>query len=70
MTILAAIALSIAIPVAAPAQAATPPAPVEAKKGCCADMKAKMDCCKGMGGDASNAGHDMKPPADAHQNHQ
>ncbi len=70
-TIFAAVALSIAVPAMAQAQASAPaPAPAEPKKGCCADMTTKMDCCKDMGGDKSHAGHDMKPSANPHQNHQ
>ena len=79
---LTAIALTIAFPAVAHAQAA-PPAP---KMACCEKMKAegKECCCKDMakmghgkhdmkaGADA-HAGHDMPgakaPPADTHQNH-
>lgn len=70
--IFAAVALSIAVP--AFAQDAPAPTPVEAKKGCCADMKAKMDCCKDMakdmGDDKSHGGHDMKPSTESHPGHQ
>jgi hypothetical protein len=76
--ILIAIALTIALPAVAHAQAA--PAP---KADCCEKMKAegKECCCKGMdkdqhgqrgmrdGADA-HAGHDMSGSADSHQNHQ
>ena len=68
--ILTALALSIALPAVAHAQAA--PAP---KEDCCEKMKAegKECCCKDMAG-KEHAGHDMKqhdgkPSAhDAHQN--
>ncbi len=75
--ILTAIALSIALPAVAHAQAA--PA---AKIDCCEKMKEKCDCCKDMAkkdhgkhdkkaGADPHAGHDMpqKAPA-AHSNHQ
>ena len=77
--ILTAIALTIALPAVAHAQAAP------AKADCCEKMK-DMNCCKGMAG-MDHAGHDMKgmdshsmqimsqpgakaPQADPHQNHQ
>ncbi|MEO6113722.1 MAG: hypothetical protein ABIP07_04650 [Sphingomicrobium sp.] len=82
--LLTAIALTIAIPAVAHAQAAPTPAP---KADCCEKMNSKMDCGKdmakmhqgmaGMKADAGMpAGHDMSqsgakaPAADAHQNHQ
>ena len=77
--ILTAIALSIALPAVAHAQA---PA---AKMACCEKMKDKCDCCKDMAGmdhkkqgmkagADPHAGHEMsKPsapaPADAHKDH-
>ena len=77
--ILTAIALTIALPAVAHAQAAP------AKAGCCEKMK-DMNCCKDMAG-MDHAGHNMKgmdthamqnmpqpgakaPEADPHQNHQ
>ena len=83
--ILTAIALTIAIPTVAQAQAAPAPA---VKMECCEKMKAeaKECCCKDMAkmdhdmqgmkaGGAMPAGHDMSKssapaPADAHKNHQ
>ncbi len=60
---LTAIALSIAIPAVAHAQAAPAPA---AKMDCCEKMKAGTDCCKdmakmeqGMKTGAMSASHDM-----------
>jgi hypothetical protein len=70
--ILTAIALSIALPAVAHAQA--DPAP-KAEKDCCEKMKAegKECCCKDMAG-KEHAGHDMHgmdgakaPHADQHQ---
>ena len=68
--ILTAIALSIALPAVAHAQANPAPA---AEKDCCEKMKTegKECCCKDM----DHKGHDMKqhdhtPEADQHQNHQ
>lgn len=69
--IVAAIALTIALPAVAHAQAAPAPAP---KADCCDKMKDKMDCCKDMAG-KEHAGHEMMqsgakaPAADPHQNH-
>jgi len=71
--ILSAIALSIAIPSIAQAQAA--PA---AKMGCCEKMKEKCACCKDMAGKGHegqklsgekdpHAGHDMAPKAPSPQ---
>ena len=56
--ILTAIALSIALPAVANAQAAPTPA---AEKDCCEKMKAegKECCCKDMA-DKDHAGHDRK----------
>jgi uncharacterized protein involved in copper resistance len=67
--LLTAIALTIARPAVAHAQAAPAPAPKEEKCDCCKHM-AKMDHAKHKkdGADA-HAGHD-KPAADSHQNHQ
>ncbi len=59
--IIAAIALAVAIPAAANAQA--PQAP--AKPGCCAGMKEKCTCCKGMSG----AGHQMSGSGHSDQDH-
>ena len=58
--ILTAIALSIALPAAAFAQAAPTPA---AEKDCCEKMKAegKECCCKDMAG-KEHAGHDTHEP--------
>ena len=80
---LTAIALTIALPAVAHAQAAPAPA---AKMECCEKMKEKCDCCKDMAkmdhdmkgmkaGGELPAGHDMSKssapaPADAHKNHQ
>ena len=80
--ILTAVALTIALPAVAHAQAAPAPA---AKMACCEKMKDKHDCSKNMAkmdhdmqgmkaGADPHAGHDMsKPsapaPADAHKNH-
>jgi hypothetical protein len=66
--ILSAIALSIALPAVASAQAA--PAPkadccAKMEKPCCKDMKS--DCCKDM--DHSKMGHDMKAGTDPHAGH-
>lgn len=60
--ILTAIALTIAIPAVAHAQAA--PAP-EAKQDCCEKMKAegKECCCKDMAG-KDHAGHGKHQPAE------
>ena len=74
--ILSAIALSIALPAVANAQAA--PAPkadccAKMEKPCCKDMKSdcckdmKSDCCKDM--DHSKMGHDMKASTDPHAGH-
>ena len=83
---IAAIALAVALPAVANAQAPQPPA----KPGCCAEMKEKCGCCKGMSGaghqmggpghsgpdhNSGHAGHDAPPqdskaPADSHNNHQ
>ncbi len=77
--ILTAIALAIALPAVAHAQAAPTPAP---KADCCEKMKAAgMDCMDMMGMmnmSGSKMGHDMKqpaapqkqPPHGQHQNHQ
>jgi hypothetical protein len=70
--ILTAVALSIALPAVAHAQAV--PAP---KEDCCEKMKAegKECCCKDMAG-KDHAKHDMKhsdapaPQGDAHEGHQ
>ncbi|WP_309663093.1 hypothetical protein [Sphingomonas sp.] len=70
-TLFATIALTIALPAVAHAQAAPAPAP---QADCCEKMKDKMDCCKDMAG-KKHAGHDMMqsgdkaPAADPHQNH-
>ena len=78
--LLTAIALTIALPAVAHAQAAPTPAP---KADCCEKMKAegKECCCKDMakehhgergmkdGADA-HAGHDKSGGADSHQSHQ
>ena len=71
--ILTAIALSVALPAVAHAQAAPVP---KAEKDCCEKMKAegKECCCKDMAG-KEHAGHDMKhsdhaPLADGHGAHQ
>jgi hypothetical protein len=79
---LTAIALTIALPAVAHAQAAPP---ATAKMPCCEKMKAdgKECCCKDMakmdhgkhdmkGGADPHAGHDMSPtpPPAAHSNHQ
>lgn len=65
--ILTAIALSIALPAVANAQAAPAPA---AKADCCAKMKAegKECCCKDMA-KMDHSKHDMKAGADAHAGH-
>ncbi len=60
---LTAIALTIALPAVAHAQAA--PA---AKMECCAKMKDKCDCCKDMAKMDHNK-HDMKAGADPHAGH-
>ncbi len=78
--ILTAIALTIALPAVAHAQAAPAPTP---KTDCCEKMKdmdcckdGKADCCKDMSKtDHSKMGHGAQPDAkapqaDAHQNHQ
>ena len=68
--ILGAIALAVAIPSIASAQAA----PAPPKMACCEKMKDKCACCKGMagkgaegqnmsGGKDPHAGHDMVPKA-------
>ncbi len=80
--ILTAIALAIALPAVANAQAAPVP-----KAGCCENMKAEgKNCCKDMAkmdhgkhdmkdGANPHAGHDMPqsgaktPQTDSHQNH-
>jgi hypothetical protein len=70
--ILTAIALSIALPAVAHAQAAPVPGP-EAKQDCCEKMKAegKECCCKDMAkmGHAGHGGHDeaKSPEHAAHQ---
>ena len=61
--ILAAIALSIAIPSLAQAQAA--PAP---KMDCCEKMKEKCACCKDMAG-KGHEGHKMSGDKDPHAGH-
>jgi hypothetical protein len=69
--LLTAIALTIALPAVAHAQAA--PAP---KADCCEKMKAegKECCCKDMSGKDhgadAHAGHDKSGSADSHQSHQ
>ena len=61
--ILGAIALAIAIPSIAQAQAA--PAPTMA---CCEKMKEKCTCCKDMAG-KGHEGHDMSGGKDPHAGH-
>lgn len=69
--LLTAIALTIALPAVAHAQAT--PAP---KADCCEKMKAegKECCCKDMAGKDhgadAHAGHDMSGSTDSHQSHQ
>ena len=58
-----AVALSIALPAVAHAQAA--PA---AKMDCCEKMKDKCDCCKDMA-KMDHGKHDMKAGADPHAGH-
>ena len=67
--ILTAIALSIALPAVAHAQAA--PAP-EAKQDCCEKMKTegKECCCKDMAGKDHAEHSDHAPKADEHHAHQ
>jgi hypothetical protein len=60
--ILGAIALSIAIPSIAHAQAQAP------KMGCCEKMKEKCACCKDMAG-KGHEGHDMSGGKDPHAGH-
>ena len=60
-----AIAMSIAVPAVAHAQAA-PPAPK--KMECCEKMKEKCDCCKDMA-KMDHSKHDMKAGADPHAGH-
>ena len=64
---LTAIALTIALPAMAHAQAAPAPAP---KMACCEKMKAdgKECCCKDMV-KMDHSKHDMKAGADAHAGH-
>ena len=63
-TMIAAIALSIALPAIAHAET-TPPAPAETPKMkcCCKDKDKLMDCCeeqgRGKAGEAEHSGHDM-----------
>ena len=61
--ILGAIALSIAIPSIAQAQAAQAP-----KMPCCEKMKEKCACCKDMAG-KGHEGHDMSGRKDPHAGH-
>lgn len=73
-----AVALAIALPGIAHAQAAPAEKP---KMACCEKMKEKCACCDNMAGKPASgseepssdphAGHDMKPaaPADDHANH-
>ncbi|MDQ3143286.1 MAG: alanine and proline-rich secreted protein Apa [Pseudomonadota bacterium] len=70
--LLAAVALSIALPALAHAQTVPAPAP---KAGCCEKMKdkdcckdGKMDCCKDMA-KMDHEKHDMKSGADPHAGH-
>ena len=60
--LMTAIALTIALPAAALAQAAPAPA---SKMACCAKMKASGKACKDMG-KMDHGKHDMKAGADAH----
>lgn len=78
--LMAAVALSIAIPGVAHAQAAPTEPP---KMECCEKMKDKCECCEDMAGDTADgtaapssddphAGHDMTPdaaPSDGHAHH-
>lgn len=73
--ILAAIALTIALPAVAYAQSAPAPAPMANccetmnDKDCCKD-KSKMDCCKGMDhSKMDHSQHDMKAGANPHAGH-
>ncbi len=61
--ILSAIALAIAIPSMAQAQAAQAP-----KMGCCEKMKEKSACCNDMAG-KGHEGHDMSGGKDPHAGH-
>ena len=63
--LMTAIALTIALPAAALAQAAPAPA---AKMDCCAKMKAAGKDCKDMA-KMDHSKHDMKAGADAHAGH-
>ena len=65
--ILTAVALAIALPAVAHAQAAPPPT---AEKDCCEKMKAegKECCCKDMDKN-DHAGHDMKGTGEADSQH-
>ena len=65
--ILTAIAITIALPAVAHAQAAPVPAP---QMACCEKMKAKGKecCCKDMA-KMDHGKHDMKAGADAHAGH-
>ncbi|MES2902765.1 MAG: hypothetical protein V4696_01135 [Pseudomonadota bacterium] len=64
--LMTAIALTIALPAAALAQAAPTPAP---KMDCCEKMKAAgKDCAKDMA-KMDHSKHDMKAGADAHAGH-
>ena len=66
-TIMTAIALTIALPAMAHAQATPPAAP---KADCCEKMKAegKECCCKDMA-KMDHSKHDMKAGADPHAGH-
>lgn len=61
--ILSAIALAIAVPSMAQAQAAQAP-----KMGCCEKMNEKGACCKDMAGKGLE-GHDMSGSKDPHVGH-
>lgn len=77
--LMAAVALAIALPGVAHAQASPPEKP---KMECCDKMKDKCACCEKMSGKPASgsaappsdphAGHDMAPgaaPADGHSHH-
>lgn len=76
--LITAVALAIALPGVAHAQAAPAEKP---KMECCEKMKGKRACCEKMAGTPAggtdapssdpHAGHDMKPaaPAEGHSNH-
>ena len=64
--LIAAIALSVALPAVAHAEATPAPSEKPKMKCCCKDMAKPMKCCeehgRGKADQNEHAGHDMSPP--------